>query len=306
MIPLPPRRALIKLGYACNNRCAFCHATDNQPLPPMDAAGVRRKIRAARAMGAEQVLFSGGEPTLFRELLLHLRAAQAEGLGSGVVTNGRRLAYAPLVERLVQAGLAYAYVSLHGADPVAHDRLVGVPGAHSQAVQGIRNLLDHPQVEVTVNVVVVKGSLPYLTGVPALLGAPRPYRLKFSWVEPKGRAQADFDDVVPTLTEAAPLALAAMAEAATQLPPGSPPPGYDGFPPCVMGGRLDGMDDLLTHGILHMSEAFEPGFYPCDHGQRAFAPACIHCALKRDCPGVYEGYLARAGTDELRPVASRS
>ena len=311
LAPSKVSRVLVKLGYACNNRCSFCHATDNKENPPLRGDAVVDRLRAARVMGASMVVFSGGEPTLREELPTFARLTGQLGMRSGVVSNGRILSYAKLVDALYDAGLRYAYISLHGSDAVAHDRVVGVPGAHAQAVQGICNLLAKPDVEVTVNCVVIQDTLPHLRGIPALLrgasvsaghGEPRPYRLKFSFVEPKGRADLDFDRVVPRLSGAAARALEAMASAREEMPPGSPEPAYDGFPPCVMGGRVDLMDDLFTHQIYHMSEAFEAEFYPCDNGARVKPAPCTSCALSAQCPGVYEGYVARRGASELRPL----
>ena len=299
-------RALIKLGYACNNECTFCHSAEHRRHPPLSPSAVLARLVEARDLGATGVLFSGGEPTVRRDLLRLFEATTRLGMQPGLVTNGRVLSYPEVTQRLVQAGLSYAYVSLHGVEPAVHDASVGVPGAHAQAVAGLRNLLSHPQVEVTVNVVVIRSTLPHLRGVPALLAAPRPYRLKFSCVEPKGRAARGFDDVVPRLSEAAPRVLEALAEAERELPPGSPPPAYDGFPPCLMDGRLDRLDDLRTHGIAWMAEAFEPGFFPCDHGRRQKPAACATCALDAHCPGLYAGYVERWGGDEVRPVGPRA
>ena len=305
-------RVLVKLGYACNNRCTFCHATGNEVNPPLRGADVVDRLRAARLMGANMIVFSGGEPTLREELPNFARVADKLGMRSGVVSNGRILSYTKLVDALYDAGLRYAYISLHGSDAATHDRVVGVPGAHAQAVQGIRNLLLKPEIEVTVNCVVIQDTLPHLGGIPAVLraaslaaaqGEPRPYRLKFSFVEPKGRAEADFERVVPSLAGAAARALEAMASARDEMPEGSPEPAYDGFPPCVMGGRFDLMDDLFTHQIYHMSEAFEAEFYPCDNGARVKPAPCASCSQEAKCPGVYEGYVARRGAAELRPLA---
>jgi hypothetical protein len=296
-------RAILKLGYRCNNRCTFCHALAHRGRPDLEAAEVLTRVRQARALGADMVLFSGGEPTLRRDLPALIRLARAEGLGAGLITNGRALAYRHLAERLVASGLTYAYVSLHGADLEAHDAVTGAPGSHSQAVEGLRHLLDFPQVEVTVNVVVVRDTLPWLKGVPALLGGKRPYRLKFSLVDPKGEAEARFDQVVPPLGEAAAAVLQALDEAARSLPPGSPPPGHDGFPHCLMGTHAAQADDLFTHDVAWMRESHEECFFPVDHGRRVHPAPCADCALRPGCPGVYQEYVTRRGADELRPVA---
>lgn len=296
-----PLRAILKLGYVCNNRCSFCHASEHLDKVPLTTEAIRHRVRAVRRQGVEELLFSGGEATLRDDLPRLAREAQRQGMTVGLITNGRRLAYAPLVTRLVSLGLRYAYVSCHGAHAATHDRTVGVPGAHAQALAGIRNLLAHPEIELTVNVVVVTDTLPHLLGVPEALAGERPYQLKYSWVEPKGRADEGFDQVVPRLAQAAPRVIEAMDAAAPRLPPGSPPPAHDGFPWCVMGEHAERVDDLATHHIRYMAEVFEEHLHPCDAGQRVHAPPCQGCRLAERCPGLYAGYRARVGDGELTP-----
>jgi MoaA/NifB/PqqE/SkfB family radical SAM enzyme len=298
-----PLRAILKLGYACNNRCSFCHASEHQDRIPLTTEAILRRVRAVRRQGVEELLFSGGEATIRDDLPRLAREAAVQGMTVGLVTNGRRLAYAPLVERLVALGLRYAYVSFHGADAATHDRIVGVPGAHAQALAGIHNLLAHPVIDLTVNIVVVTDTLRHLLGVPEALAAERAYQLKYSWVEPKGRAAEGFDRVVPRLAAAAPRVIEAMDAAAPRLPPGSPPPAHDGFPWCVMGALAERVDGLSTQNIRYMAEVFEDRLFPCDAGQRVHAPACEVCRLKARCPGLYAGYLERVGDAELRPLA---
>src|SRR6185295_10259865 len=60
-------KALIKVGYACNDHCTFCHTYDVRHIDDT-ADRVAQKICRAAALGHSMVVFSGGEPTIRREL----------------------------------------------------------------------------------------------------------------------------------------------------------------------------------------------------------------------------------------------
>jgi len=55
-------KALVKVGYGCNDHCTFCHTQDVRHIDD-EAASVHEKIARAKALGHTMVVFSGGEPT---------------------------------------------------------------------------------------------------------------------------------------------------------------------------------------------------------------------------------------------------
>ena len=61
-------KALIKVGYACNEHCSFCHTLEVRHIQG-STAEVDRKIRRAAELGHEMVVLSGGEPTIRPELV---------------------------------------------------------------------------------------------------------------------------------------------------------------------------------------------------------------------------------------------
>lgn len=73
----------------CPVRCAYCHNRDLQEGEDWrDVEEVRELIRSSRML-VSGVVFSGGEPTLQKEPLIHLAGeARALGLRTGVQTNG--------------------------------------------------------------------------------------------------------------------------------------------------------------------------------------------------------------------------
>src|SRR5258706_7526181 len=116
-------KALIKVGYGCNNHCTFCHTLDVRHIDG-DSDEVERKIDRAARLGHTMVCLSGGEVTMRKELLRWAARSAARGMDFGLVTNGRMLAYEELVAKLMKHRLRYVYMSLHGGTAKVHNSLV--------------------------------------------------------------------------------------------------------------------------------------------------------------------------------------
>ncbi len=293
-------KALLKVDYACNNRCVFCHSAEHREREPA-AVGVAHKVRRAAELGCTMVVLSGGEPTMQPRLMSWARAARRAGLALGLVTNGRMLAYADLVGRLRDQGLAYAQLSLHGPTAALHDGLTRTPGSFDQSLQAAELLLA-AGVELTVNAVVTANNLDELDGLADLL-EDRALRLKYSMVEPKGAALDAFERVVPPLEQAAARVSATCARALTRRPQRRL--AHEGFPLCLVDDDLRRLArDLGAEGFAYMSEADEDDLAAVDANNRAWPDACARCALAPSCFGVYRQYLARRDV-ALRPVGQR-
>jgi radical SAM protein with 4Fe4S-binding SPASM domain len=134
----------IALTYRCQNRCSFCYASapDRGPLvPEMSTEQVRHIIDIiVDDARVPTVSFTGGEPTLRTDLPDLVAYAKSRRLRTNLITNGIRCGERSYTQRLAEAGLDSAQVSLEAADPVIHDRIVGRPGAWQRTVQGIHNL----------------------------------------------------------------------------------------------------------------------------------------------------------------------
>ena len=112
----------LKLGFSCNNRCRFCVQGDKRArLPELTTAEAVARLAEARAH-AEDLVFTGGEVTIRRDL--PELVAEARRLGFRriqIQTNGRALAYGATLARLVAAGATEFSPALHG-----HTAAVGI------------------------------------------------------------------------------------------------------------------------------------------------------------------------------------
>ncbi len=159
-------KALIKVGYGCNNHCTFCHTLDVRHIDG-DSDEVERKIDRAARLGHTMVCLSGGEVTMRKELLRWAARTAARGMDFGLVTNGRMLAYVELVEKLVRHRLRYVYLSLHGGTAKMHNSLVRAD-AFAQTFAAIKVLAGRG-LDFTVNTVVTRQNVAHLRGIVDLM-----------------------------------------------------------------------------------------------------------------------------------------
>ncbi|MFK8003931.1 MAG: radical SAM protein [Polyangiales bacterium] len=289
-------KALIKVGYGCNDHCAFCHTLDVRHIDG-EAAEVREKIHRAKELGHSMIVLSGGEPTIRPELVAWAELSASLDMDFGLVTNGRMLAYPELVETLLEHRLRYVYLSLHGGTAKVHDLMVRSK-AFEETYGSLANLSGRG-IDLHVNCVVTKHNMKHLRGV---IDSLEPYpdaQLKFSMVEPKGGGDKLFARLMPRVKDVAGYVADALRygdEIGRRVQHGA-------IPFCLVPGLEDRFDDLKTHQFRTMSEIGEPDLFPVDDRNK-LQPACDGCVHRGACPGLYKGYFDEFGAEEIAPVQS--
>lgn len=140
-VPSAPYRLDLALTYRCNDNCAHCYNARPRHYPELETAAWVSIIDRARQVGIPHLCFTGGEATLRPDLPDLVAHAQAQGLVTGLLTNGRRLSDATFVRALTGAGLDHVQITLESNDEAIHDRMVGARGAWRETVAGLRNSL---------------------------------------------------------------------------------------------------------------------------------------------------------------------
>ncbi len=132
----------IALTYRCNNKCRFCYAySPYRESGELTTEEVKRVIDIlADDAKVPSLSFTGGEPTLRKDLFELIQYGRDKGLRMNLITNGILSSDKKFVEKLVAADLNSAQVSIEGPDAATHDFIVGNAGAFEKTVQGIRNL----------------------------------------------------------------------------------------------------------------------------------------------------------------------
>lgn len=121
-----PLSLLCELTYRCNLQCPYCY----NPLELRDYRDElsteqwTRALQQAAGLGVVQAHFSGGEPTLRRDLPALIQAASQLGLYSNLITQGTFLDDA-LLDRLLASGLDHVQISIQAPETELADRIAG-------------------------------------------------------------------------------------------------------------------------------------------------------------------------------------
>jgi MoaA/NifB/PqqE/SkfB family radical SAM enzyme len=285
--PVSGNSELIRVTTRCNANCAFCSARGVLPDLVLETEQIEARLRGMRALGRRIVAFTGGEPTLRRDLSDLIRKARAAGfVDIGIQTNAIGLASEGVVRRLVEAGLTNIFVPLLSHEAATHDRLMGHTGAFERLLQGVDHCRD-AGLDVAYNIVVTAPALADVESMVSFIAerfpAPR-IELNISFVALQGWA-LDHIELVPRLSAARPQLKAAL-DRCRKLGIVVRIPGICGVPMCQLPGYEDHFDEYHSEN-------------PPRPVERSFGAACDACAVRSRCSGFWTAYLQRYGDGEL-------
>ena len=194
----------LKVGFKCNNNCIFCAQAHKRILGNKSIEELKEALENGIKDGYTEVVFTGGEPTIRRDIIELVRFAHDLGYDLiQIQTNGRMLSYKSFAEKLVKAGVTEFSPALHGHNKKIHESQTRCVGSFKQTLQAIKNLVDL-QVPVLTNSVVTKFNYKYLPQLVRLLINLKVDQFQLAFVHPVGNAWKYFDRVVPKMSDVAP------------------------------------------------------------------------------------------------------
>lgn len=283
--------AMIRTGLRCNQDCTFCwQSREWTDFPP---AQILTWIDDFRAAGFVDLVISGGEPTLDRSLPDYIRHAKSIGFEQvGIESNAIQMAKPGFAERLREAGLDCALVSLHSPDAAVSDAETRAPGTHVRTVAGIRRLLDVGS-QVILNVLMTPRTLPTLKDWPAFaaqhFGGTTLLRQIIFSIPCKPFDASHAVDVVPDPYEVAAV-LPGVVQEALRL----------GLP--VNGLEMPCGPPMCAFGADARVATLAPLPAPIDF--RTHVPACEKCAARPFCFGPRNEQIELFGDEWVTPIVS--
>lgn len=283
------RSEMILTHLRCNQRCGYCTARRPDDDPAFIAArAVAARVSAALRDGAHELVFSGGEPTMRRDLEDLVAHARRAGAARVVVETNATLIDVARARSLRAAGVDLARVNLtRWGDDL--DAITLDPGGFARTLDGLRALLA-AGVTVELSAVAVTTTLAQLAALPdalaEALGAS--FRdIALLWVRtpvtsPDASLLASFADAA--------VAIAALDAAARRVGLTVKVAPDSGPPPCV----------FPQTGRVAQLFAMTAGARPrADH---TFLAACDGCLMRGACVGVARAQIDRFGAPPMAPV----
>lgn len=297
------KRADIKIGFLCNNYCQHCVQGDKRvTFGNKSFEQIKEELHKARA-ACEDVIFTGGEPTIHRYFFDVVRLAKKIGFkGIQLQTNGRMFAYPAFSRDAVAAGVTDFCVALLGHCDSVHDRLTRVKGSFKQTIEGIMNLKSSG-VRVADNTVITKINFLFLPKIGKLLVDLGVDQFQFAFVHPFGSAKTNFRTIVPKMSRVMPYVKAGLevGNNAGKVVM------TEAIPYCMM----KGYEHYIAERNIPETEVFDSDFFLDNYSQirrfhgKAKGPDCKICRYDNLCEGPWKEYPEYFGWKEFKPVSSK-
>lgn len=279
------RVARVLTNETCNQACSFCSA--RRPLERREfvaSSAVTRRIDAALDAGPCEVVLTGGEPTMRRDLADLVRHAQARGATRVVLETNAALVTDDSARALVRAGVDMARVHLPAFGPEA-DAITKDEGGFVATLAGMRALA-RANALVEVATPIVANNLHLVADVPREL---RASSIDVARIVVVAVVDAPDRNDIASVADAA-RAIERLDEAARtngipcQFDPGAM------LPPCI----FDKPQRVAHLYALTPGGAARAGFSRID--------ACRTCLIHDRCPGVPSALLRHGQNLNAKPM----
>jgi molybdenum cofactor biosynthesis enzyme MoaA len=290
----------IVLTYDCNLGCDYCTITQMMRGRSLGVDAVLSAMKNGRANGYDAVSFTGGEPTIRRNLPALVRAARDLGYSEiKIQSNGLLLAHAPNVDRLVEAGANLFHVSIQTHDERAYDALVRRPGSYRLMVAGLDNLVARG-VRVRADVILKSDTYQKLPEAVRWLHAHRVSMVDL-WFVSLTDGNRDNVESMPRMTDVVPWMHQAFAIGRDQ---GMTMRSLH-VPRCLLGEDACHAYDPGSDRVMVVTPDATFELHDSKLAGQRQGPSCRGCAYESVCPGLRPDYLARYGDSEIGAVAAR-
>ncbi len=134
-----PAYVVWELTLRCDQACTHCGSRASAARPDELSTEEAKDVAGQLAdLGTREVVLIGGEAYLHEGFLDVVRELARRRVRVGITTGGRGVT-AELAERMKEAGIAQASVSVDGLE-VAHDRMRNLKGSFRQTTLALRHL----------------------------------------------------------------------------------------------------------------------------------------------------------------------
>jgi MoaA/NifB/PqqE/SkfB family radical SAM enzyme len=274
-------------NLTCNQNCTFCTSRASvEDRAFIHPNAVRSRIDEAIRKGAREVVLTGGEPALRRDIADLVSFVKGRDARPVLETNATAID-AERALALAAAGLAAARVNVTGLVP-PFDRTTRDEGGAQRTIAGIHALLD-AQLPIELEAVIVTSTLDGLPQLPEVLrhefGDLRAFRvlqIRVPDESPNADELVSYDAAVKVISALEDTARRAQLQ--LRLAPDSGPP------PCVFKHQAR---------VAHLYTLTPGGTRRASHVQ---VDACAQCQMADRCSGLSRKYLDRFGPPTMQPI----
>lgn len=154
-----------ELTAACNLKCVHCRAEaiTERLKDELTTQECFKFVDEVTSFANPIMVLTGGEPLRRDDIFEIASYASSKGLRVALATNGT-MVNKDIAERLKQAGVIRASISIDGATAKTHDSFRGIPGSFDKALEGCRQIKD-AGIELQLNATITKHNADEVEGI---------------------------------------------------------------------------------------------------------------------------------------------
>ena len=297
------KRLDIKVGFQCNNRCLFCIQGNKRFTAPNKSDKEIKAILKKMKKDHDSVVFTGGEPTVRKELIDWVKyAKKLDYKFIQIQSNGRMFSYKDYCKALIKAGANEFSPALHGSNVKIHDSLTQASGSFKQTVQGIKNLRELDQYILT-NSVITKMNYKDLPNLAKLLVDLKVNQFQFAFMHINGIIAKNpqlIEKIVPRYQESMPyikkgVDIGAKARIKVMI---------EAIPYCFM----KGYEKYISEPYIPSASVVDNEMILTDYDSyrknkgKTKGPQCKECKYNKICEGPWREYPEIFGWSEFKLI----
>jgi len=292
------KRSFIILTRRCINNCLFCTEKSKAHWPEPTTKEVKEILmRDCKLFPC--VDFSGGEPTLRKDICELIEYAKKLGYYVRLFTNGRLFSNSEFTKRVAMAGLDAVLIPLHGHTAEIHDRVTQKSGSFKQTILGIKNLASY-NIEIQLKTISNKINYKILPNVASFVVS-LPYVCSFGMdmlviskiaLENKETILTKLSNMVPYIERAVDISINAGKKTSIWS-----------MPLCLV--KQNYWKYIPNNRVIkeiHIGLDNKNNISTMGYQGQVLAPICENCLLKERCSGTWPPYFRIYGDGELKPI----
>ena len=291
----------LRLGNNCNQECLFC-TVSNEHEKEMELKEVKKLIKQLVKQGTKRIDFTGGEPTIKKELPKIFKYAKESGiLRVALQTNGINLHNKTFLKELVDNGLEFITLSFHSHKKETYNKITGKKH-YNKSIKALENI-SNSNINYSVSYVINKLNYKDINDFIDFIENYNPVSLYFSFLRPNGRTKEN-KWIVPKLKEVEKYVISAMDYTEKKGIDYE----FEGLPLCYMGKHYKKSSEYTrefekpTQGYVSSNESKLDLHGDIHSNLKVKGKQCKECKLNKKCVGVWKEYAEIYGTKELKPI----
>lgn len=288
----------LKVTYECTNNCSFCFSSylkDNI----MSLEGMKSAIKKGYENGCEELVISGGEPTIVPQNIIEL-VLLAEELGykkyimqtngNGLAENKDLLNFLHSIAKNKEFCISF---SIHGSNAEIHDKMSGMSGAYDKLIKAMNNVLK-TNCKIYTNTVISSLNIKNLKEIAKLLLPYNPEIIQFSMMhlsEPNELSVSLIDSVY-AIRELKGIVDTNILKT-------------EGIPYCLLYGMEKCVGESCwpnTLDLYNKQDNYMENFKQLDHKMRSKLSFCSKCIMDSICMGIWSEYVEEFSNLGIKPI----